>query len=190
MRAREGAVRAGTSVVVGGSGASNKKLSRIVRLLLTVSRNRRTIHGMTQPDTAETYRTLEERIAEYHLRMTVTRIDARPDRDGDWVGARHWRCHIMTGKGNPQHPARMWVNFSQGSAFHADPELLEVLDCLVSDASSANGSFEDFCSELGWDTDSRKAERTYRACKRTRAALVRLVGESGLDDLAYRTERL
>jgi len=39
----------------------------------------------------------------------------------------------------------------------------EVYDVLASVTKYDVGSFEDFCSEFGYDTDSRKAEKTYKA---------------------------
>lgn len=40
------------------------------------------------------------------------------------------------------------------------PDSYDVLSCLQ---KYDVGSFEDFCSEFGYDTDSRRAEKTYRA---------------------------
>lgn len=47
-----------------------------------------------------------------------------------------------------------------------DPSLGDVLGALVMDAFSVNSgeSFDDWCESIGYDTDSRKAERMYRAC--------------------------
>lgn len=47
------------------------------------------------------------------------------------------------------------------------PELSAVLSCLVLDAAAASESFEDWCSELGYDSDSRKALETYLECQNT-----------------------
>lgn len=55
-------------------------------------------------------------------------------------------------------------------------ELLNAFYCFVSDALSAAGSFSDFCSEFGYDEDSRRAERIYKACKRSYKSLVRVCG--------------
>lgn len=46
------------------------------------------------------------------------------------------------------------------------PEPADVLQCLALDAQSAqnSGSFDAWASDLGYDTDSRKAEGIYRAC--------------------------
>jgi hypothetical protein len=45
------------------------------------------------------------------------------------------------------------------------PDPADVLYSLLLDAEVLNyGSFEDWASECGYDPDSRKAEKTYRAC--------------------------
>lgn len=45
------------------------------------------------------------------------------------------------------------------------PALVDVLYCLVADAGALDyATFEDWASEYGYDTDSRKAEAAYRAC--------------------------
>lgn len=61
---------------------------------------------------------------------------------------------------------RLTVPFFQGPAHTSEPTAADVLSCLVSDASSFESarSFEEWCGDLGYDTDSRKAERTYKAC--------------------------
>lgn len=43
-------------------------------------------------------------------------------------------------------------------------DILNAFYCFVSDAVSGNYSFEQFCSEFGYDTDSRQAEKIYRKC--------------------------
>lgn len=45
------------------------------------------------------------------------------------------------------------------------PELSRVLHSLVMDASACDESFEDWCSNYGYDTDSRKALETYLKCQ-------------------------
>ena len=49
----------------------------------------------------------------------------------------------------------------------AKPILADILHSLQSDASLASESFDDFCGELGYDTDSRKALETYLACQKS-----------------------
>lgn len=58
------------------------------------------------------------------------------------------------------------------------PTAADVLSCLCSDARSADRTtFEDWCSDLGYDTDSRKAEKIYLACVETNAKLHAFLGE-------------
>jgi hypothetical protein len=56
----------------------------------------------------------------------------------------------------------------------------DVLDSLVSDASALDSTFEDWCGDCGYDTDSRKAFATFETCQRLgrelRAWVVRQFG--------------
>jgi hypothetical protein len=64
------------------------------------------------------------------------------------------------------------------------PDICDVVACLVSDASAIDcRSFEDWASDLGYDTDSRKAEATYRACLETGLALRASLGNAGFAKL-------
>lgn len=55
-----------------------------------------------------------------------------------------------------------------------EPTMYDVLSCLE---KSDVGTFEDFCDEFGYDTDSRRAERTYKAVCKEYAAVERLFGD-------------
>lgn len=64
--------------------------------------------------------------------------------------------------------------FTFGQSIQAggeEPTFYDVLACLT---KYDPGSFEDFCSEFGYDTDSRKAEKTYKAVCKEFAAVERL----------------
>lgn len=71
------------------------------------------------------------------------------------------------------------------------PTCSDVLDCLASDASMVDNArhFEDFASDLGYDTDSRKAERIYHACMEQANKLRRFLGNVDYDFLLYKVER-
>ena len=58
----------------------------------------------------------------------------------------------------------------------SEPKMYDVLSCLQ---KYDCGTFEDFCSEFGYDTDSRRAERIYKGCVKEYNAVVRLFGDSG-----------
>ena len=70
---------------------------------------------------------------------------------------------------------QMTTPFYTGSAL-GEPTLRDVLECLLSDESSADQSFEEWCSDYGYDTDSRQAERTYKAVRSKSKKLRRLLG--------------
>lgn len=103
-----------------------------------------------------------------------------PD-DGDWpAGAFHWKVTLRCGK------RRLTTEFHQGPAHTSEPSAADVLSCLVSDAASVEfeGSFEAWADSLGYDADSRRAERTYKACERIRDQIRRFLPDHDLGDLA------
>ena len=62
------------------------------------------------------------------------------------------------------------------------PTEYDIVSCLT---KSDPGTFEDFCSEFGYDTDSRQAEKTYKAVKREWEKVARVFGADSecLEDL-------
>jgi hypothetical protein len=56
------------------------------------------------------------------------------------------------------------IPFHMGPALKGGPQAADVLECLVSDASSIEGSgtFESWAEDFGMDPDSRTAEQTWR----------------------------
>lgn len=119
--------------------------------------------------------------AEHGITMTVKSADRNPNMpDDEWArSATHFRC-VLRFEGR-----RLTTPFSQGSAHTSAPEVGTVLDSLAVDATSAlvASDFEDWCSDLGYDADSRTAERTFRACERTLDKLRALLGEELADQL-------
>lgn len=64
----------------------------------------------------------------------------------------------------------------------ADPELsteygvLNAFRMFIEDSLSGEESFRDFCQSFGYDEDSRRAEKTWKACKRAAKKLMRVYG--------------
>lgn len=56
------------------------------------------------------------------------------------------------------------------------PDAASALDCLLSDASSAAEAFEDWCRDLGYDSDSRKALSIYLECQKVASDLRTFLG--------------
>lgn len=69
------------------------------------------------------------------------------------------------------------------------PDTWDVAYCLLSDAQCVHWgeSFEDFCANLGYDSDSMKAYKTYQQVLKQTEALKRVLGDDfedfvGLDE--------
>lgn len=72
-------------------------------------------------------------------------------------------------------------NTGRGPKGRILPEPEDVMHCLLSDASAIDsGSFEDWASDCGYDTDSRKAEAIYRTCLDIGLKLRAALGDAGL----------
>ena len=73
--------------------------------------------------------------------------------------------------------------FNFGQSIHnggEEPTLYDILTCLQ---KYDVGSFENFCDDFGYDTDSRSAERTYKAVCKEYEAVDRLFYDI-IDELA------
>jgi len=65
-----------------------------------------------------------------------------------------------------------------------EPNIDDVLSCLIMDADVLTyDSFDDWAECMGYDTDSRKAEETYRACIEIGLKLRNRLGEETLPQL-------
>lgn len=133
--------------------------------------------------------TMDSRARELGLRISVSAgrdVPAYDDPDG-W-GHDEYRVRLT----RPAVPGRsLTVTFRKGYGHNGSPPTLpEVLDSLVGDASDADETFEEWCGTYGYDTDSRRAEATWKACRKVRADLTKLIGADALETLTYDTERL
>ena len=57
-------------------------------------------------------------------------------------------------------------------------DLLYSFYCFLNDAILGTYCFDSFCRDLGLDTDSRKAEKSWRSCKRSWTKFFNLTGYS------------
>jgi hypothetical protein len=81
--------------------------------------------------------------------------------------------------------------FSMGVGLTREPSAEDVIDSLASDAAGYENarSFEEWASEYGYDTDSRKAERTFNIIGRQVNHLKRFLGDD-YETLLWKVERL
>lgn len=129
--------------------------------------------------------TIAEFIERHEIKFSTTRVARNPHMTDMPVGSTHWRCKITVSGRSMSMP------FSQGPAHTDKPTAVDVLNCLASDAASVDNarSFEEWASDLGYEPDSRKAERTYRVIEKQRDALKRVLGAEAMRVLLYGTER-
>lgn len=124
-------------------------------------------------------------IRDKQITMRARRVAKNPYMADDSHTTRHFLCTFR----RPDH-CQISVHFSQGSGWSTDPTVEDVLDCLASDSATIDNArnFEDWCGELGFDTDSRKAEKSYKACQRQDDKLRAFMG-ADFQTLLYEVER-
>jgi hypothetical protein len=74
---------------------------------------------------------------------------------------------------------RMTVPFYMGAALCKEPTAADVLNCLCLDAMSYTNTqeYENWCANLGYSTDSRKAYRIYEQVRRQTKKLEKFLGD-------------
>jgi hypothetical protein len=58
-----------------------------------------------------------------------------------------------------------WASISNPK-LKTEYDILNAFHCFVSDTIAGSYTFEEFCSEFGYNSDSRQAEKIYRKCKK------------------------
>lgn len=130
--------------------------------------------------------TIQDFIGNTAISATVKPAARNPHMDDMGPGSRHFLVTLRAGRFS------MRVPFSQGSAHTVDPTAADVLDCLASDAcgyENSAGTFNIWCAEYGYDTDSRKAHRIYATVQRQAKRLRAMLGDANYERLLYSVER-
>lgn len=86
---------------------------------------------------------------------------------------------------------QMTVDYFTGQGWTKEPTWKDVLGSLVSDyyCYESADSFEDFCQELGYDTDSRRVEKIYKQIEKQSKKLVNLLGDDLEEVCTYMQEQ-
>lgn len=119
----------------------------------------------------------------YTISATYVGDKAAPFNDDKYQNYNNHRVTVRSAKTRARVQFEFWASL-------ADPELRKPSDlrnafeCFLSDAIAGEQDFAEFCSEFGYDEDSRKAERIHKACQRATAKAHRLLGADDLYDLA------
>ncbi len=111
------------------------------------------------------------------LGVKAVATEGAPDVDfepNDWrATATGWTVKLRYGK------TSLTVPFWQGSAHEKPPTAADVISCLLSDTVNVENArdFEEWARDLGFDTDSRKAKKTYNQCERIGRRVRALLGD-------------
>ena len=90
--------------------------------------------------------------------------------------SRNYNNHKITVKNrttSKQTSFEFWASIRNPEIKKRD-DLLSAFNCFVMDAISGEQNFEDFCSECGYNSDSRKAEKIHKACIKSLNKLKRI----------------
>ena len=142
----------------------------------------------------------------HRVKMTPTLVGSNPNMDDMPEGSTHWRCELrrslpdvwQPGARGPTAPRvvrlrrTLTTYFSMGPAHCKEPTTEDLLDCLASDACTIENAptFEEFARDLGYDEDSRKAERIFKVCQKQTEKLRQFLGDDTFALLVFDTERL
>lgn len=127
---------------------------------------------------------LSDFIEQHAITADVVAADTNPHMDDDRLPMDHWRVTLRRPR------SKMTVYFSMGRGHNGkEPTVGAVLDCLASDSSNIGDSFEDWCADYGYDTDSRKALRTFNMCRRQAERLRKFLGTDAYEALIFKVER-
>lgn len=75
-------------------------------------------------------------------------------------------------------------DYQTGKDRMTQKDLSFALYCFVSDALAGRQTFAEFCSEFGYDTDSRQAEKTHQLCVQSHQKACKILSEAELYTIA------
>lgn len=123
--------------------------------------------------------TLDQFIERYKIGIKAQYIDRQKD---DGWDSDVWKVTLT--RKNPRRA--LTLTYRMGIGYDGKPPTAaDVLSSITSDAASIEAArdFEDFASELGYSSDSRKAERIYKACQQQTRKLQRFLGDPDVYEL-------
>ena len=116
------------------------------------------------------------------FRNYIINATYRGDKPAKW-DSRNYNNHTITVR-NTETGKKTSFDFWASLAapeLVTDYNILNAFYCFVEDAIAGEMSFEDFCADFGYDSDSMTAYRTWKACKRAAAKLERITNEDIYD---------
>lgn len=110
--------------------------------------------------------------------------EVREQHDRFFVMVKHYKLTLSLPHANEIFGKRtMELDYHQGEGIKEDPTLVVALNCIALDCNTLEEKFEDWAIEVGYDPDSRKAEKIYNQCKQERKDFIRIAGQHMFDQL-------
>lgn len=100
-------------------------------------------------------------------------------REGFPTGSRHYDVIVSNQSGDS-----LKIMYSQGPAIKGEPGIFDVFSSLILDYDCGGLSFEDFCSDLGYNVDSREDYKLWQDARALNLDMYEVLG----DDIVRRIQ--
>ena len=129
--------------------------------------------------------TYNELVKKYNLSLKLYNIPFRTDTEpGEWDNEAHHYSFVIFPTMGDNYGKKIRGNYSCGSGIKNKPSIEDILNSLSIDTMSIESeSFEQWCDEFGYDSDSRKAYKIYQSCLAESKQLKDCLGSKGLEEL-------
>lgn len=92
------------------------------------------------------------------------------DKPREWgngiTNANNYKVTVKNTKTGAKTKFNFWASIAKPK-IEKEYDVLNAFYCFVSDSVSGGQSFEEFCDELGYNTNSITARKTWKACKKS-----------------------
>lgn len=120
-----------------------------------------------------------------NIKLSLTRADyTEEDYKDEWKKtANKYKAKIIYNKKS------MTTVYYTGSGWKKDPVLEDILGSILQDTTYLDYGFEDFANEMGYDPDSRKAEKIYKEIQKQAKKINRIFSKEEQEELLTYLEK-
>ena len=120
-----------------------------------------------------------------NIKLSLTRADyTEEDYKDEWKRtANKYKARIVYNKKS------MTIIYYTGSGWKKDPELEDILGSILLDTTYLDYGLEDFASSLGYDSDSRTAEKIYKEIQKQAKKINRIFSKEEQEELLTYLEK-
>ena len=120
-----------------------------------------------------------------NIKLSLTRTDyTEADYADEWKKTSNkYKARITYNKKS------MTISFYTGSGWKKDPVLEDILGSILQDTTYLDYGFEDFANEMGYDPDSRKAEKIYKEIQKQAKKINRIFSKEEQEELLTYLEK-